>query len=95
MSTEDARYEVGLDRDVVRRLDETLAKVRTEVLRARFKHAPMKSPHEGWAVLYEEVDELWDEVKADRGRAVTGLTEAVQVAAMGVRYHMDMQEPKN
>jgi hypothetical protein len=33
-------------------------------IKARKKHAPMRGPHEGYAILLEEVDELWDEVKA-------------------------------
>lgn len=32
--------------------------------KARLKHRPMQSPHEGYAILLEELDELWDEVKA-------------------------------
>ncbi len=31
---------------------------------AREKHPPMRSPHEGYAILLEELDELWDEIKA-------------------------------
>ena len=71
-------------------LDGILAQVRAEVVRARRKHRPMNSPHEGYAVILEEVDELWDEVKQDTGREQPALIEAVQVAAMGVRYAMDM-----
>lgn len=32
--------------------------------KARDKHAPMRGPHEGYAVILEELDELWDEIKA-------------------------------
>lgn len=74
----------------VNKLDEILQAFRAEVLRARKKHKPMNSPHEGYAVLKEEVDELWDEVKADNGREITAMEEATQVAAMGVRYVMDL-----
>lgn len=31
--------------------------------KARAKHAPMTTRHEGYAVILEEVDELWKEVK--------------------------------
>ena len=52
--------------------------------RARKEHGPMRSRHEGYAVILEELDELWDEIKAkhpdkDRMRA-----EAIQVAAMAL-----------
>ncbi len=77
------------DTDLMK-LDTVLHEVRQEVIKARSKHASMHSPHEGYAVLQEEADELWDEVKEDRGRAPSAMKEAVQVAAMGVRYVMDL-----
>lgn len=61
-----------------------------EVMRAMKKHGPMRSPHEGYAVLKEEVDELWDEIKSDRGRFATARKEAIQVAAMAMRYVLDL-----
>lgn len=63
-----------------------LRMVRDEYLRAEAKHKPMNSPHEGWAVIFEELDELWDHVKADTGRTADAGKEAIQVAAMGLRY---------
>jgi hypothetical protein len=74
-------------------VDAVLAEVRAEVERAVRKHRPMNSPHEGYAVIKEELDELWDEVKGNRGRELSALEEAVQVAAMGVRYVADLSEP--
>lgn len=32
--------------------------------KARTKHPPMRSPHEGYAIILEELDELWDEIRA-------------------------------
>lgn len=61
--------------------------VRAEVDRASGKHRPFNSSHEGYGVLLEEVDELWDEVKANR-RDLASL-EAIQVAAMAVRFLVD------
>ena len=61
-----------------------------EFRRASAKHPPMQSAHEGYAVLLEEVDELWAEIKADRGRTHAALLEAIQVAAMGMRYVADL-----
>jgi hypothetical protein len=71
-------------------MDIALALVRTEVLRSMQKHAPMHSPHEGISVIKEEVDELWDHVKVDTGRTDEALKEAVQIAAMGVCYIVDL-----
>lgn len=75
----------------IKLMDDVLLMVRNEVERAIRKHKPMNSPHEGYAVIAEELDELWEDVRADAGRAPDrGIKEAVQVAAMGVRYVMDL-----
>ena len=70
----------------VETLDKALLAVRAEVMRAIAKFPPFNSAHEGYAVLKEEVDELWDDVKRDYPEGA--LAEAVQVAAMGVRFIM-------
>lgn len=64
-----------------------------EVFRAVKKHPSQTSPYEGYAVLLEEVDELWAEIKADRGRQASARKEAIQVAAMAIRYILDL-DPK-
>ncbi len=47
------------------------------------------SAHEGWAVLKEEVDELWEEIKA-KPRDHEGMhREAIQVGAMALRFLQD------
>jgi hypothetical protein len=60
--------------------------------RAVAANKPFNSAHEGWAVLKEEVDELWDEVKknAKNRDPEKMLKEAVQVAAMGLRFIVDV-----
>lgn len=57
-----------------------------EVTRALDKHPPFNSAHEGHSVIREELDELWDHVRADTGYTEDAYKEAMQVAAMGVRY---------
>lgn len=69
---------------------DVLEEVFDEVRKAQAKHPPMTSPHEGHSVIREEFDELWDEVKADRGRQASARSEAVQLAAMAVRYILDL-----
>lgn len=63
-----------------------------EYNRAVAANKPFNSAHEGWAVLKEEVDELWDEVKknAKNRDPEKMLKEAVQVAAMGLRFVVDV-----
>ncbi len=73
-------------------VDDVLSRVRKECERAYAKHAPMHSAHEGHSVIREELDELWDHVKADTGYTADAMDEAVQVAAMGVRYVVDLSD---
>jgi hypothetical protein len=61
-----------------------------ELARAQEKHAPMHSAHEGYAVILEELDELWDEVKAQKPERERMRKEALQVAAMGLRFVIDV-----
>lgn len=72
------------------KLEVILSSLRAELLSAMAKHAPMHSPHEGHSVIREEVDELWDHVKADTGQTPEARKEALQVAAMGIRYVLDL-----
>jgi broad specificity phosphatase PhoE len=62
----------------------------TELRKARNKFPDFNSPHEGYAVIAEEVEELWEHVKANTGRSEDALEEAIQVAAMALRYALDL-----
>ena len=61
-----------------------------EVMRAEQKHKPMNSPHEGWSVIYEELEELREHIRRDTGRGYEARREAIQVAAMGLRYVLNL-----
>lgn len=66
-----------------------LAEIDAEAVTAMSAFPPFNSSHEGYAVILEELDELWDEVKAnDIERSIE---EAVQVGAMALRYIVDMR----
>jgi hypothetical protein len=67
-----------------------LREVAQEVMRARGKHPVFNSAHEGYAVLLEEVDELWTEIKIRQRDPLRLRAEAVQVAAMAVRFLTDV-----
>jgi hypothetical protein len=64
-------------------------------LRGDGLHAAMNSPHEAYAVLLEEVDEYWDEVKRynpnkpGRDTRPRQREELIQIAAMAVRAIYD------
>lgn len=72
--------------------NEAIALVEEEVLTAMAAYPPFNSAHEGWAILKEEVDELWDEVKVKQGlrSEIKMKREAVQAAAMAIRFLIDI-----
>ena len=67
-----------------------LDEVGKELTHARARFHSFNSPHEGWAVVKEELDELWDDVKANEGHGSHAYKEAIQVAAMALRYAYDL-----
>lgn len=62
-----------------------------ELQRAMNLHpTPMHNAHEGYAVLLEEVDELWDEIKKRDKNWTEIRKEAIQVAAMAMRFVLEV-----
>jgi hypothetical protein len=57
---------------------------------ARTHFAAFNSAHEGYAVLLEEVDELWDEIKKKEPCPIKVRAETIQVAAMALRFLEDI-----
>lgn len=72
------------------RAEAMLLGLRDELAKAMSKHRSMASAHEGHSVIREELEELWDHVKADTGHTEEARKEALQVAAMGLRYALDV-----
>ena len=76
-------------------LSRVLRQVDEEVCEAIEAFPPMNTAHEGWAIIKEELDELWEDVRrkndgSDQGRDVDMRKEAIQVAAMAVRFILDV-----
>lgn len=71
------------------RVDVALRDMQAELLKARTKFPPFNSPAEGFAVLLEEFDELWDEIKTNKDRTEDAYAEAKQVGAMALSYVLD------
>lgn len=73
-----------------------LREVMTELNTATDAFAPFNSPHEGYAILQEEVDELWDLVKRKTPHEFCTVDdmrgEAIQIAAMAIRFIIDCCE---
>lgn len=66
-------------------------RVKNELIRARAIHGDMRSLHEAYATILEEMDEFWDEVKLkpkERSKDRL-LEEIVQIAAMCQRAAED------
>lgn len=67
---------------------EAVEKALGELRKAREKFPrPFNSPHEGFGVLREEVDELWEAVRDLEG--TDARAEAAQVAAMALRFMVE------
>lgn len=72
-------------------INQALNDIESEVYRAKAKHTEdFHSQHEGYAVLLEEVDELWDEVKKKVHDKKLIREEAMQVAAMAIRIMSEL-----
>jgi hypothetical protein len=67
---------------------DTLGCLISEMQTARDKYGPFQSGHEIYAVALEELDEFWDDVRADRPSA----HELLQVAAVAVRGAIELRD---
>ena len=77
--------------------DAAIAGIAAEVAIAQNKYPRFNSGHEGYAVLLEEVEELWEVVRNhhagvddDQGYRLRLRAEATQVAAMAVRIILEL-----
>lgn len=71
-------------------LGQLTAEVSHELVRACERFEPMHSPHEAIAVIHEEFRELQEHVYRNTGRTPAAMIEAVQLAAMALRYVLDL-----
>ena len=61
-----------------------------EYIRARMKFPKMASPHEGYAIIKEEVDELWELIKQNKGKSKEAADEIRQIGAMCLAYQLEV-----
>lgn len=64
-----------------------------EAARARRKHQPFNSTHEAYAVILEELDEFWQEVKRREPDPDAMYAELVQIAAMAMCAALEVASP--
>jgi len=69
--------------------------VAVELSKARILHANINSAHEGYAVILEELDEFFEEVrkKRDDRDLLHMMKELIQISAMAQRTAEDVLEP--
>ena len=65
------------------------AKIFNEFAFASHKFSKFNSTHEGYAVILEELDELWDTIKNKNKTPSEMEEEAIQVGAMALRFLVD------
>lgn len=73
----------------VSRYNEIAKIVEDEFWEATAKFCEFNSPHEGYAIIKEELDELWEVIKQN-GPKQDLVDEAKQVAAMAIRFIYDL-----
>lgn len=72
-------------------IEERIAKeMLRELQGASEKFSNFHNSHEGYAVMREELDELWDEIKSKSGTRFNCYKEAIQVGAMAIRFVRDL-----
>lgn len=61
--------------------------VNVEICLSKDKHKPFNSSHEGYGVLLEELDEVWEEIKESKSYTLSkeAKQELIQVAAVAMR----------
>lgn len=69
-------------------MKKVIKEIKEEVRTAKENWPLFNSAHEGYAVLLEEMEELWEHVRTkQRDRDLFAMRqEAIQVAAMAVRF---------
>ena len=82
-----------------KKLESICEEMRREVTRAVELHGSMKSQHDAYGVILEELDEFWDEVKInpkklspdDQERRLARMrNELIQLGAMAIRAIYDL-----
>lgn len=84
--------------NVICKVNLQIDRIRGELGRAMKLHAPMNSPHEAYAVILEEIEEFWDDVKInpkkldehEKAKRIAHMQmELLQIAAMCIRTTID------
>lgn len=66
-----------------------LNQVMDELYRAVEHYKPFPTPHHGYGIIKEELDEAWDEIKRNDPKRTR--EEMIQVASSAIRYLHDIE----
>lgn len=73
--------------------EEIAVEIVNEYCKAELLFGPFKNGHEGYAVIKEELDELWEAVRSkDPMHMENARKEAIQIEAMAMRFAIDLYE---
>ncbi len=64
--------------------------IEAEYWRIKQKYNDLNNPHEGYACLLEQCDELWTEVCRHKRNNAQMRAEAIEVAAVAMRFVLDL-----
>lgn len=70
-----------------------IEKIKKEQIKATLKFKPFNSKHEGYAIIKEEFDELWEAIRTDADWDHVE-EEAIQVGAMILRFLEEVVQPR-
>ena len=75
-------------------VEDAVVEIAEEFKKATQQFGEFASPHEGYAIILEELDELWDAIKDKKCGIVEMEKEAIQVGAMAMRFLVDCTPDK-
>ena len=71
-------------------MNKIIESIEKELNSAYDKFSDFNSYHEGYAVIKEELDELWDEVKNKKSDKEKMYGELIQIISMSIRFIQDL-----
>jgi len=60
--------------------------LKEEIKEVESKFSEYNSPHEGYAIILDELDELWDEIKKHDHNQLKMYHESIQIACTAIRF---------
>jgi hypothetical protein len=74
------------------KVEKIIEDILIEFSKATSNYGEFHSPHEGYSIILEELEELWEEIKkSPKNRDYKNMRkEAIQLTAMSLRFIYDM-----